>query len=174
MTSWNKGIPESESAKAKKKATFAAKRAAITYTEKACNKCGKVKALELFPKKKDNKDGCHNSCKVCEGKRKDKYKWTREQWWEYDIKRQYGIDKTEYNALLESQHHSCAICGIHIDDYKGVYGKGKKVEKLSIDHCHDTGKIRGLLCFRCNLTLGYAQDNPTILEKAASYIRERQ
>lgn len=174
MTSWNNGIPMSDEAKRKNAETYAAKRAAIIYTEKACNKCGGTKLLEDFPPRKANKDGRHSSCRSCEVKRKSKYKWTRDQWWEYDIKRQYGINKVEYDAILESQNHSCAVCGIHVEDYKGTYGKGKKVEKLSVDHCHKTNKVRGLLCFRCNLAIGYAQDDPTILENAASYIRERQ
>jgi hypothetical protein len=174
MTSWNKGIPEREETKLKKKETFAAKRALITYTEKACKKCGEIKQLVQFPKKKDAADGHLHNCRTCDGERKSKYTWSREQWWEWEIKRHYGITKDEYNSILESQHCSCAICQIHLDDYAGIHGNGKKVERFSVDHCHTTGKVRGLLCFRCNLAIGYAQDNPDIMEKAAQYIRERQ
>jgi hypothetical protein len=172
-TSWNKGIPEREETKLKKAATFAAKRALINYTEKACKVCSETKSLELFPKKKDNKDGHHNVCKACENTRKAKYKWTREQFWEYEIKKQYGLTVDMYNSILADQNMSCAICNIHIDDYKGVYGKGKKVNNFTVDHCHTSGKVRGLTCFRCNLMLGYAQDNPTVLEKGAMYLKEK-
>jgi hypothetical protein len=174
MTSWNKGIPMSEAAKLKRKETDAARKAKITYTEKICKECSELKPLSNFSKRKDSADGHQAKCKPCESKRKAKYKWTREQFWEYDIKKQFGLDKEGYLNLLESQKNCCAICGIHKDDYAGVYGKGKKVKNFSVDHCHETNKIRGLLCFRCNLALGYAQDNPVILEKAASYIKERQ
>jgi len=65
-------------------------------------------------------------------------------------------------VLSEKQGEKCAICG-HILPALG--------RKRHIDHCHATGKIRGLLCMACNLTIGYAEDNPEILESAARYIR---
>lgn len=171
-TSWNKGIPESAETKLKKAATFAAKRA-ILPKEKACNKCGEIKELELFPKKKDMKDGRHGSCKVCEGKRKSKYKYTTEQWSDWRRKKKFGLEKDDYNYMLKEQNYSCAICNIKLNDYVGIYGKGKKLDSFTVDHDHTTGKIRGLTCFRCNLMLGYGQDNPAILEAGANYLKEK-
>jgi hypothetical protein len=171
MTSWNKDIPMTEEAKRKNEITRQAKRESITYVEKVCNKCSETKSLEDFPLRKANIDNRHNSCKGCEGERKKKYKQTSEQWWLGEIKRKFGITQIDYNALLESQNRSCAICNIHLDEYKGVYGKGKKVERFSIDHCHSTGKIRGLLCFNCNLMLGHAKDSQETLASAIMYLQ---
>ena len=145
--------------------------------QKTCNKCGETKSLEDFPKRKDSKDGRLNSCKVCEGKRKAKYRYTEEQWKEWRLKKNYGITMDDYQTLLESQNHSCAICGVHIDDYvsqcansENKFAKRKSKQNFSVDHCHTTGKIRGLLCFRCNLVLGYAQDNKEVLLNAVRYL----
>lgn len=172
MTSWNKGIPMSEDAKEKRKQTDALRRSLLP-AEKSCNKCGEIKSLDQFPKRKDSADGHHNSCKACENVRKSKYKWTREQWWAWEIKKQFGLTVDAYNSLLEEQNHSCAVCNTHLDDYKGIYGKGKKVERFSVDHCHTSGKVRGLLCYNCNLLLGHAKDNVEVLEAAVAYLKEK-
>lgn len=142
-------------------------------TSKTCNKCHQTKLLEEFPKKKDNKDGRHGSCKVCEGKRKEKYKYTTEEWSNWRRKKKFGLTEEQYKKMLSDQHHCCAICNIHLDDYVGIHGRGKKVDSFTVDHDHATGKIRGLTCFRCNLMLGYAQDNPNILEAGSKYLKEK-
>lgn len=72
--------------------------------------------------------------------------------------RQYGITLMDYEAMLESQSGGCAICG------------GTEKINLAVDHCHETGKIRGLLCSKCNLLLGRANDDPTILANAIKYL----
>lgn len=77
----------------------------------------------------------------------------------------YGITEEAYKTLLEAQHFGCKICGAPYMD--------KARSNLSVDHCHKTGKIRGLLCGRCNSMLGYADDNPTILLKAIQYLKGR-
>lgn len=73
-------------------------------------------------------------------------------------KKNYGISLEEYNALLESQNGVCAVC------------EGKTGRKLSVDHDHKTGKVRGLLCVKCNLALGYANDNKNILLGLVEYL----
>ena len=79
------------------------------------------------------------------------------------LMRKYGIDTNEYNQLLESQNYTCAICGS-----TETGGKGKK--HFSVDHCHTTKKVRGLLCKSCNIMLGEAKDNTRILSKALEYL----
>ena len=78
------------------------------------------------------------------------------------IKCVYGLSYTDYKAMFLAQEEKCAIC--------------KKEQKLfntnlAVDHCHDTGKIRGLLCKQCNIGLGYFKDNPDILEAAVNYLK---
>ena len=77
------------------------------------------------------------------------------------INRQYGISLDDYNKMLESQNYKCAICS-NEDEVEG--------RKLAIDHCHTTGKVRGLLCGKCNRGLGLFYDNVQLLQNAISYL----
>jgi hypothetical protein len=81
------------------------------------------------------------------------------------LKRQYGITIDDYEALHDSQNGKCAICG---EKEKAVIrGRGLS---LAVDHCHEKGNVRGLLCHRCNKALGEFKDSPTLLRKAADYL----
>lgn len=81
------------------------------------------------------------------------------------IKYEYGITMGEYNALMLKQGGVCAVCGAE------SLWKNKKV-RLGVDHCHTTGKVRGLLCLNCNFALGSAQNNPELLRKMAAYLEK--
>lgn len=71
--------------------------------------------------------------------------------------------------MVERQKGLCAICE---QPEKGTNGRwGKKTLQLAVDHNHETSKVRGLLCRRCNQGLGKFEDNPELLEKAASYLK---
>lgn len=76
------------------------------------------------------------------------------------MRRKYGITLEQYNKLLDQQNGKCAICG---------GGNGK--HKLVIDHDHATGKIRGLLCKKCNTAIGMMNDNPDLLLRGSDYLR---
>ncbi len=78
-----------------------------------------------------------------------------------ELKRFYGITTADYEALLALQGGRCAGCG------NGPTGKRKY---LDTDHDHKTGEMRGLLCSPCNLILGKAQDNSTVLRNLADYL----
>lgn len=78
----------------------------------------------------------------------------------------HGISQEEFDAMLDNQGHMCYICGKK-HDVTVPRGKGK----LHVDHNHLTGKIRGLLCHRCNAVLGFVEDNESILLKATEYLR---
>ena len=73
----------------------------------------------------------------------------------------YGLSTDEYNALFASQKGCCAVCGAH----QGVLN-----HTLYIDHDHNTGKVRGLLCSRCNQAVGYAESPD--LDKILAYIEK--
>jgi len=82
--------------------------------------------------------------------------------WNYS--RVYGITQAQYDEMLEKQNGKCAICN-NPDEVED--------RKLAIDHCHTTGRIRGLLCGKCNRGLGFIfKDNPDLLLKAISYFSE--
>lgn len=78
------------------------------------------------------------------------------------IKYLYGLSKKEYDLLYISQSGKCLICGI---------SESESYKPLGIDHNHRTGKIRGLLCNRCNTVLGMVDDNIDILVKSIEYLR---
>lgn len=69
----------------------------------------------------------------------------------------------DFDALLAQQNGKCAIC-------RNASTGRKKSGRLAIDHCHSTGKVRGLLCHRCNTMLGQSKDSPEILRAAALYL----
>ena len=80
-----------------------------------------------------------------------------------NLMRQFGIDINGYNQILESQNYTCAICGSNETG-------SAHTQHFSVDHCHKTGKIRGLLCKPCNIMLGESQDDPKILFRAIEYL----
>jgi hypothetical protein len=142
---------------------------------KLCSKCKTEKSLSEFYNQKSNKDGKQKTCKVCQkaysqsetckANRKRYYEKTRQQHIERNLKRQYGVDWSAYSELLERQNGCCAICnrtdsGSHCS------------QRLFVDHCHVSGKVRGLLCHHCNSALGLFQDSPTLLQNAINYVRQ--
>lgn len=77
------------------------------------------------------------------------------------LKNKYNISIEDYNALLDKQKHCCAICNRNKPTGKNWH----------IDHCHTTGKVRGLLCSKCNQGLGLFDDKQENLMKAIQYIK---
>ena len=81
----------------------------------------------------------------------------------HDLLKSFGITLGDYNNMLEYQDGVCAICGDYETD--------NNAKNLAVDHNHQTGKIRGLLCGKCNKMLGLAKDDKTILQSAINYLR---
>ena len=73
------------------------------------------------------------------------------------LRRKYGISQEDYEARLRAQGGACAICGA-------------TDRKLVVDHNHQTGRVRGILCFNCNLMIGHCGEIVATLEKAAKYL----
>jgi hypothetical protein len=132
---------------------------------KQCYTCKKEKPLTEFTKKKKSKDGLYHKCKPC----KIEYdkKWyvehpdARE---EHNLKYNLGISLKEKRNIINFQNEKCPICMSYLE-------KGKKTH---VDHCHKSGKIRGVLCSYCNLLLGNAKDNIETLKKAIQYLLTHQ
>ena len=78
------------------------------------------------------------------------------------VRRKYSLTPDQYNAMIDAQDSQCLICG---------YEFGQKKGDLHVDHDHETGKVRGLLCDKCNRGLGYFRDNAQVLFNAALYLR---
>jgi hypothetical protein len=79
--------------------------------------------------------------------------------------REYGMSLQDYETLLAKQGNACAIC--KRTETSLQYGH---IQQLAVDHCHTTGKVRGLLCVKCNTMLGGAEDSKTTLQTALSYL----
>ena len=77
------------------------------------------------------------------------------------IKHRYGLSKDDYLALLEKQNNVCAIC---------LNPETIENSILCVDHCHKTGKVRGLLCRMCNSALGKFNDDLSNLKRAVAYL----
>ena len=89
------------------------------------------------------------------------------------LRRKYGITCADYDALLAAQGGTCAICHgttVYVNRVSSNPTRHRPA-KMYIDHCHTTGRIRGILCPPCNSVIGYARDNPETLERAAAYLR---
>lgn len=76
---------------------------------------------------------------------------------EYWIRSNYGIEPSAFDSMVDAQGGRCAICD-------------KQPERWNIDHCHDTGAVRGLLCPQCNMGLGLMGDDPRVMRAAAEYL----
>ena len=135
---------------------------------KKCSKCGQVKDIADFTRKAASPDGLFAQCKQCKRSR-DRVRANTSQgkevsWranWKYRYERLSGVNSTIYLEKFRIQNGKCAICGVsHLE----------LNQKLSTDHNHTTGKIRGLLCSYCNLLLSYTKDNPIILDNARQYL----
>lgn len=94
-----------------------------------------------------------------------------ERYVEESILRQRNITKEEYLKLFEDQQNKCAIC---FQEESVIMRKDKSISPLSIDHDHITGKVRGLLCARCNKALGSFKESEERLQSAINYLRRNK
>lgn len=95
------------------------------------------------------------------------YKKNRHKSYEKALIKKYGITLDDYNMMYESQGGVCKIC-----EQKCDHPQRNDIDTLCVDHCHETGKVRGLLCNKCNSLLGWARDNIETLAKAIDYLNE--
>jgi hypothetical protein len=151
----------------------------INLKTKVCSICKKRKRISNFHKNIGKNDGFHTQCKMCRNEvlrreeHKDSTRVYKNSWSQYNkesiknsqLKSKFGITLPEYNELLFKQENKCAICN----------NESSTNEKdLAVDHCHKTGKIRGLLCHTCNLGLGHLKDDINLLNKAVDYLKNHQ
>jgi hypothetical protein len=103
-------------------------------------------------------------CKECRSNReraKNATPEARQKLRSYNIRRKYGMTVEDFDAMLAAQGGGCAICGV---------AENPDALSLAIDHCHDTGRIRGILCGPCNKAIGLLRDDPRLLRKAVTYL----
>jgi hypothetical protein len=127
---------------------------------KRCPDCGETKPLEQFPRNKNSKDGRHTYCKPCHNARgKETIARLHGNSRHYHLKKRYGIGADEFDELVRQQGGVCAICGRRDPEH--------------VDHDHETGDVRGILCFNCNGGLGQFRDSIDALLGAAAYLDAR-
>jgi hypothetical protein len=113
---------------------------------KLCRACGEIKPHADWHRNSSASDGLSTRCRTCravQGRRGH-------------LKRQYGITEAERDAIISSQGGVCCIC--------------LAASAVHVDHCHETGRVRGVLCFSCNAALGQFKDRPEAIRRAAAYV----
>jgi len=158
---------------------------------KRCKKCGELKPFQEFYRATGMADGYRSDCKACNlAAKRAWYQANREtviakvrQWQrdhkdivnernrayreanpsamrDWHLQRAFGMTQADYDAILRAQGGGCAICG-----------KPPGTRSLHIDHDHESGEIRGLLCVSCNNALGQFKDDVELLARACSYLQ---
>lgn len=147
---------------------------------KICSRCKVDKPFSEYFKDNLRKIGIRCKCKQCCAeetknwriKNRSEYNNYVAQWraknpdrqHKTEIKRRYSLTIEEYNRRLVEQHCKCKICGRQHDT-------SKKRGRLYVDHCHDSLRVRGLLCSACNSAIGYFNHDISIMEKAIDYLK---
>jgi len=155
---------------------------AADATEKLCPRCGRVRLLRFFALRMRNGQGTRKGyCRECEtnygterlkssqeartSRRRDAANWNRTNR-DYRLRTLYGITEADYETMLEKQGGRCAICRTDT--------VGGNSRHWHVDHDHSTGVVRGLLCHRCNMALGYFKDDPRRLVDALLYLGAKE
>lgn len=124
----------------------------LVHGKKRCLKCGREAVKKSYEK--------HKEMRV--NKSREYRKNNPDAGRDAKFKYKYGIDLVEYTRLFMLQKGKCAICN------------KKYNKKLDVDHCHDTKKVRGLLCRSCNLGIGQFKHSVAIIDSAVKYLEDCQ
>ena len=153
---------------------------------KFCSGCDETKSIASFGKQKSRPDGVEYRCKKCmqiyrkkrysNPKIKSKLLKSTATWREKNpdsdannhLIRKYGISLEQYNKMYQLQKGLCGICGKKESTRRRKKTQGD--ERLAVDHCHETGVVRGLLCFKCNTAIGSLGDNEEMVMRVVFYL----
>ncbi|GHH18880.1 endonuclease VII domain-containing protein [Streptomyces lanatus] len=122
------------------------RRVDVPEGHKHCLGCDEVKPWSQWHRNASASDGLSTRCKACRANA------GRER----HLKRQYGLTEAERDEMVASQMGLCVIC--------------LKAPAVHVDHCHKTGRVRGVLCFNCNSAIGKLGDDPDAVRRAAAYL----
>jgi hypothetical protein len=133
---------------------------------KYCRLCTKTKPLDDFPNNKIVKDGKNTYCRPCDAERMQTWRnnnreQVRVKDWEKHILRKYSLTPEEYHYIIDKQGGGCGICGVESEMVD---------RRLSIDHDHKTGAVRGVLCSSCNRALERLETVPAWTILAEQYL----
>lgn len=143
---------------------------------KKCNGCGEIKPRTEFHKASDGVHGpiLQTICKICHAARvREWYSRTGGQSDTNDrrlnLKQLYGITLDEYDAMLAAQGGVCAIC-----KREERSKRDGKIMRMPVDHCHTTGRVRGILCHACNRAIGLLGEDADVIRKVIKYLLEHR
>ena len=142
----------------------------IERGSKVCTHCGERQDFRYFHVQSKSPDNYSGNCSDCSNDKQNKTRSqskskTAVQRRKYTLKK-FGMTLQCYDKMLRDQNYSCAICGTK----ENIVHK-KTARSFAVDHNHETGEVRGLLCNTCNRGLGLFKDNITVLESAAEYLK---
>lgn len=132
----------------------------IPTGHKWCPDCDQVLPLEMFGRNAGASSGTGTYCKPCHNARGRRSRELVGGERTYHLRRRYGITAADADAMLEAQDGLCAIC--------------RAAPAAHVDHDHESGAVRALLCFNCNGGLGQFKDEPAVLRAAADYVEEHR
>ena len=121
---------------------------------KHCTSCGLEKPLERFYSNRNKCKDCHNK------EANDRYHANKDLRRDQNLRNLYGITLEEYNQMYADQEGCCACCGRHATEF---------TRNLAVDHDHDTGEVRALLCTHCNTAYGSLQENEERIHQLLRY-----
>lgn len=142
---------------------------------KICRLCNIEKPLEDYHKHSSAKDKLMSICRICSNAKSAAYRVRnpnrvkinneafRKRNPGYHRARTYGLSIDDVASMKDKQGNKCAICKIYEEHSS---------RELVVDHCHRTGRVRGLLCFKCNAGLGQLQDSVEMLKAAIIYLED--
>jgi hypothetical protein len=130
---------------------------------KTCYSCQIEKPKSEFTKSSRSKDGLRYECRECNLDQHKKWRAKNPEGYRLSNKKasmkiHYGLDHDRYEAMLADQGGKCRICG-------------DAMNPPHVDHCHDTGRVRGLLCNACNLGIGFLHHSPERIRAAIAYLK---
>lgn len=132
-----------------------------TRANRLCRGCKRTLPTEGFPRDATKASGHGSMCKDC---KRDRAGDRREYFRTYHLAER-GMTAETYDELLNAQDGVCAICR----EPETLVRRGR-VERLTVDHDHETDVVRGLLCHRCNTAVGLLRDDPDLLRAAILYL----
>ena len=140
-----------------------------------CSKCNTNQPIEQFLKHKGHRGSIERSswCRTCAAAHNREWrKKNKEHVKNQRLLKQYDMTLEEYKQMAEQQNGVCAICGGPPTLMMGGSGTKEQYRLLDVDHDHNTGAIRGLLCNKCNRGIGDFEDNVSSLRNAADYLEK--
>ena len=132
---------------------------------KTCSTCKADRPASEYHRSASTTDGLDPRCKPCRKTATQRHAIDPQRKRDASMRRLYGIGVAEYDAMFEDQGGLCAICGMTEQMTRLGVTRG-----LCVDHDHETGRVRGLLCAACNFAIGKFQDDPARLRAAAEYL----